>query len=261
MSDFIKTKLQAALALLGMLFALRPFLNDIQNVSFVVLNVKVSLLETLAGMAGLLAVSVHCFALDMLRARPFSFVERVGNLAFGLAILTLPTFGMCYGLTELGQLLANRFGLPQLEWAAPAVAAGLIGVWLVLALLIRLKLGRQDRTHQFNALTDTESAALKRAQEMFDQGHFDLSVIEVWRALEARLRRALLLRHVHGPFDDWNKLRDAAHGAGLLSKVPLTALDELRRHWQTAVGVEPLPREDATQALATARNVLATIPL
>jgi hypothetical protein len=86
-------------------------------------------------------------------------------------------------------------------------------------------------------------------------------VIEVWRALEARLRRALLTRHVHGQFDDWNKLRDAAHASGLLAKVPLTALDELRRHWQTAVSVEPLPREAAAEALATAKTVLATIPL
>jgi hypothetical protein len=261
MADFIKTKLQAALALLGMLFALRPFIDDIQNVGFVVGDVRVSLLHTLAGMAGLLAVSVHCFALDMLRARPFSLVERLGNTTFGLAILSLPTFGLGFGLTELGQFLATRFGLPQLEWAAPAVAAGLVVVWLLLAILIRLRLGRQDRSHQFNALTETESAALKRAQEMFDAGHFDLSVIEIWRALEARLRRALLLRHVHGHYDDWNKLRDAAHGAGLLAKVPLTALDELRRHWQIAVGVDPLSRDAAAEALMSARTVLATIPL
>jgi hypothetical protein len=261
MADFIKTKLQAALALLGMLFALKPFIDDIQNVGFVILDVRISLLHALAGMAGLLAVSVHCFALDMLRARPFSLVERLGNTAFGLAILTLPTFGLGFGLTELGQLLAVRLGLPQLAWAAPAVAAGLVVVWLALAILIRLRLGRQDRNHQFDALTETESAALKRAQEMFEEGHFDLSVIEVWRALEARLRRSLLQRHVHGHYDDWNALRDAAHANGLLAKVPLTTLDGLRRHWQTAVGVEPLPRESAADALMTARTLLATIPL
>src|SRR5947209_17648635 len=99
MADFIKTKLQAALALLGMLFALKPYIDDIQNVGFAVLDVRISLLHVLAGMAGLLAVSVHCYALDMLRARPFSLVERMGNSAFALAILTLPTFGLGYCLT------------------------------------------------------------------------------------------------------------------------------------------------------------------
>src|SRR5256885_12734748 len=103
-----------------MLFALKPFIDDIQNVGFNVLDVRVSLLHALAGMAGLLAVSVHCFALDMLRARPFSLVERLGNLTFALAVLALPAFGVSYGLTELGEYLASRYALPQLAWAAPA---------------------------------------------------------------------------------------------------------------------------------------------
>jgi hypothetical protein len=261
MADFIKTKLQAALALLGMVFALKPYVDDIQNVGFLVLDVRINLLHALAGMAGLLAVSVHCFALDMLRVRPFSMVERLGNLTFALAVLVLPAFGVSYGLTELGQYLAGRYDLPQLVWAAPAVAGGLVVGWLVLALLIRVRLSRQDRKHQFESLTETESAALRRAQEMFDHSPYDLSVIEVWRALEARLLRALLRRKVHGHYDDWSELRDAAHAAGLLAKVPLTTLDELRRHWQTAIGVEPLPRTDAADALATARTILSTVPL
>jgi hypothetical protein len=261
MADFIKTKLQAALALLGMVFALKPYIDDIQNVGFPVFDARVSLLHALAGMAGLLAVSVHCFALDMLRARPYSLVERLGNMTFALAILTLPTFGLSWGLTEFGQFLAARYDLPQLAWAAPAVAGGLFVAWLFLAILIRARLTRQDRKHQFESLTETEAAALRRAQEMFDHDHYDLSVIEVWRALEARLRRALLRRKVHGHYEDWSDLRDAAHAAGLLAKVPLTTLDDLRRHWQTAVGVEPLPRTEAADALALARTVLSTIPL
>jgi hypothetical protein len=261
MADFIKTKLQAALALLGMVFALRPYVDDIQNVGFLVLDVSVNLLHALAGMAGLLAVSVHCFALDMLRARPFSLVERLGNMCFALAVLVLPAFGVSYGLTELGQYLAGRYDLPQLAWAAPAVAGGLVLLWLMLAILIRVRLSRQDHKHQFESLSETESAALRRAREMFDHAHYDLSVIEAWRALEARLRRSLLRRKDHGHYDDWSKLRDAAHAAGLLAKVPPTTLEKLRYHWQTAVGVVPVEQDAATDAMATVRTILSTIPL
>src|SRR5581483_1526746 len=123
MADFIKTKLQAALALLGMLFALKPYLDDVQNIGFVILDVRVTLLHALAGMAALLAVSVHCYALDMLRARPFSLVERLGNTTFALAILGLPAFGLGYGLTYLGRELAARYALPTLTWVTPASAA------------------------------------------------------------------------------------------------------------------------------------------
>jgi hypothetical protein len=261
MADFIKTKLQAALALLGMLFALRPYLDDIQNVGFTFLDYRINLLHALAGMAVLLGVAVHGYAIEMIRSKPFSLIERLGNMAFALAVLVLPAFGLGYGLTALGVFLADYSNLPRLEWLTPLAMAGLLVTWLVLAVILRRRLGRQDRKAQFEMLTDTETLALRRAQEMFDHAHYDLCVIEIWRALEARLRRALLLKSVRGQFDDWNQLRDAAHQAGLLSKVPLTALDELRRHWQVAVSVEPLPRLAAESALVTARSILATIPL
>lgn len=261
MADFIKTKLQAALALLGMLFALRPYISDIEGVGFVAFDVPVNLLHVLAGMAGLLAVSVHCFALDMLRARPFSLVERIGNLTFGLAVLVLPGFGLSWALTELGRGLATQYALPELEWAPPAVAGGLVVLWVVLAFLIRVRLSRQDRKHQAEALHETESAALRRAKEMFDHNHYDLSVIEAWRALEARLRRSLMNRRVHGHWETWSKLRDAAHAAGLLAKVPLAAVDDLRGHWRTATSVEPITREAAADSMATVKSMLSTIPL
>jgi hypothetical protein len=253
--------MQAALALLGTLFALKPFLDDIQNIGFAFLDFRISLLLALGGMAVLLGISVHCYALEMIRSRPFSLIERFGNSTFALAVLVLPSFGLGYGLTALGGFLAERFAIPHLAWATPASAVGLLAVWFVLAALLRRRLMHQDQKAQLERLTETEAAALRRAQEMFDHDHYDLSVIEVWRALEARLRRALLLKSVRGQLDDWNALRDAAHQAGLLSKVPLTALDELRRHWQVAVSVEPLPRPAAESALATARSILATIPL
>ena len=102
----------------------------------------------------------------------------------------------------------------------------LVIVWLALALLLRGRLTRQDRKHQFDSLTETESGALKRAQEMFEHGHYDLSVIEVWRALEARLRRALLRRSVHGHYEDWSTLRDA------VNQLNTRLEDHLRSHQQ-----------------------------
>ena len=41
-------------------------------------------------------------------------------------------------------------------------------------------------------LANHEIESLKRAKELFDNQHYDLSVVESWRALEARLRQVLL---------------------------------------------------------------------
>jgi hypothetical protein len=260
MSDFKRTKLGATLALLGTLFALHPYLTDLRDVGFRVTDVRIEVLHALAVMACLLAVAVHCFALEMVRERPFSLLERLGNSAFALAVLVLPSYGVAAMLAYAGTLLARQLDLPHLEWLTPAVAAGLLSLWLLFAVLIRRRLTRQDQKARFDHLADVETASLRRAQELFADDHYDLAVVEVWRALEARLRRALVARSVRGDLDDWNRLRDAAHQYGLLAKVPLTQLDELRRHWQVAVSTEPLPRQAAEAALATARDVLATIP-
>src|SRR5438874_1821889 len=98
MVDHIKTKLQAALALLGALFALRPYLDELKMVGFAYLDVHLPLLYAIAVMAALLAVAVHCYAIEMIRERPFSLVDRLGNSSFALAVLVTPTYGLGYGL-------------------------------------------------------------------------------------------------------------------------------------------------------------------
>jgi hypothetical protein len=260
MTDFKRTKLGATLALLGTVFALHPYLTDLRGVGFAVTDVRVEILHALALMACLLAFAVHCFALEMVRERPFSLLERLGNSAFAFAVLVLPSYGVAAGLAYAGALLARQFDLPHLEWLTPAAAAALLSLWLLLAVLIRRRMTRQDQKAGFDHLAEVETASLRRAQDLFADHHYDLSVVEVWRALEARLRRTLVARSVRGDLDDWNRLRDAAHEHGLLAKVPLTQLDELRRHWRVAVSTERLPRAAAEAALATARDVLATIP-
>jgi hypothetical protein len=260
MADYVKTKMQATLALLGAIFALKPFLDEIQGIGFVYLDISITLVHALSVMALLLVVAIHCYALDMIRERPFSLVERLGNSSFALAVLMLPLFGATLGITRLSAALAESYQIPHLAWSGPATAIGLVTVWLLLAILLRQRLTRQGQQAEFQRLVTAETAALRRAQEMFEHEHYDLSVIELWRAIEARLRRSLLVKSVRGPFDDWSSLREAAHTAGLLTKVPLAILDELRRHWEVAVGVEPLPRQAAEAALVSARRVLSMIP-
>jgi hypothetical protein len=260
MADYVKTKMQATLALLGAIFALKPFLEDIKGIGFVYLDVSITLVHALSVMAVLLVVAIHCYALDMIRERPFSLVERLGNSSFAFAVLVLPIFGSGYGLTGLSAALAEQYQIPHLAWSGPAAAITVLAGWLLLAVLLRRRLSRQGQQAEFQRLVTAETAALQRAQEMFHHEHYDLSVIELWRAIEARLRRSLLVKSLRGPFDDWNSLREAAHEAGVLSKVPLATLDELRRHWEVAVGVEPLPRQAAESALVSTRRVLSMIP-
>jgi hypothetical protein len=96
---------------------------------------------------------------------------------------------------------------------------------------------------------------------MFASNHYDLSVIEAWKAIELRLRRALLIHGISGQITKPEALIHRATRAGLLTKPTLALLQNLREHWKVAVGVEPVTREAADMALSATRNILSTIPV
>jgi hypothetical protein len=98
--------------------------------------------------------------------------------------------------------LAACVAVSHLVWAAPAVDVGLRVGWVALsrgvAWPIRRRLGEHDRVSRIAQLARQDGESLNQARELFDGGHYDLSVVEGWRALEARLRQVLLSRRRDG---------------------------------------------------------------
>ena len=261
MTEFTKTKIHFALALLGALFALHPFVDRLENYGFIYLGYDLKDFYVYGALAGLLALTVYCFGLALLSDRPHSWVEKTGNLAYTLAIMILPLYGGLY----LASLLADAVGHSDLAWAAPMVALGLGIAWLLvsqlLAWLLRNRLSRQDEAAKIAQLADQEIASLNRVQNLFDQGHYDLCVIETWKAVEARLRRALLLHGITQSPTHADALIEKARRAEIIHAAILPLVKQLREHWAIAVSVEPVTKETAQSAMITGRNILATIAL
>jgi hypothetical protein len=261
MTEFTKTKIHFALALLGSLFALHPYLQRFEDASFLYLGYTLKVSYAYLLLAGLLALCVYWYGLTLLSERPHSWLERLGNYCYGLAIMVLPFFGGLY----LASLLAERLGQSHLAWAAPG-AALVIGIgWLVLsqvfALLLRGRLGKQDRSAKSEQFARQEVASLGHARELFGSGHYDLCIIETWRAVDARLRRALLARGIDLRRTDPAGLIHAAKRAALVRESTLGLLQQLERQWEVAVSSEPSSREAGESAMTAGRSILATIPL
>jgi HEPN domain-containing protein len=261
MTDFTKTKTHFALALLGTLFALRPFLSGFEQIGFLYLGYELQLALVYALIAGLLALAVYCYGLGLISERPHSWLEKLGNYSYALAVMVLPLYGGLY----LSSLLADRLDQSHWAWAAPAVALGLGLAWLVLsqliAWLLRGRLGKQDRTAKIEQLARQEIASLKHAQELFAEDHYDLSVIETWRALEARLQRVLLNRGVSLDRLTPDALIRAVKRTAILGEPALRMLQEVERRWRIAISTEPLTKQAAEDVLSAARQILSTIPL
>jgi hypothetical protein len=268
MTEFTKTKMHFTLALLATLFALHPVIDKIGDLGFWYgfRDNQVWLENDYAyfALAGLLGLTVYCFALSLRSEHRSSWAEKLGNYSYGLAAMVLPLYG---GLA-LASWLAEELVESEWSWAvkiAPAVPLALGAFWLllsqVLVLGLRRRLNAQDRTHKIEQLAQQEMTALNRAPELFASDHYDLSVIESWKALEARLRRSLLLHGYSNPDEKSEAVLHAATRAGLLAPSALGPVEELRRQWHVAVGTEPLSREAADKALKTTRDLLATIPV
>lgn len=259
MTDFTKTKISFALALLGTLFALHPFLERYAEWGFLYLDYDLKIWYPVAITAGLLALTVYCFAIALVSERVHGFMERLGNYAYAIAVMIGPLYAGLF----LASRLADALEASHLAWAAPGVALGVGIGWLVLSQIVawffRGRLSEEDRAAKTRQWADQEMAALNRAREMFQSQHYDLSVIEAWRAIEARLRRVLLARGIRSGGESPQQMIDAAVRYKLVPEKSLELLHELRKQWNVAVSFEPLGRDAAEAAMNAARNILATI--
>jgi HEPN domain-containing protein len=261
MTDFGKIKISFALALLAMLFALHPFLDKVENLGFDYLGVQLKIVYAYMAMSGLLGLCVYCYAVALLSDKPHSFLERLGNYAYALAVLVAPLYAGLY----LSTLLADVLDQTELAWAAPAVTLGLGIAWLllssVLAVLLRGRLGDRDRMAKIDQLAKQEVAALQHARDLYSGDHYDLSVIEAWKAIVARLRRSLLAHRYVPKTDGADHLVELARRKHLLSDPSYRLLKGMEQHLHIAMSSEPLPQDAAKQCLSAARHVLATIPV
>ena len=110
-------------------------------------------------------------------------------------------------------------------------------------------------------LASQEIASLNRARELYDSQHYDLSVVEAWRALEARLRQVLLDRGILTEAADPQAVIHVAVKKGVLREPTLGLVAELKRHWLVAVSTEPLSHAAANESLSAVRHILSVIPV
>lgn len=261
MTEFTKLKIGFALALLGTLFALHPFLDRFDDWGFVYLgyNLKVFYVYTLT--AGLLSLCVYLYAVTLMSNRAHSWGERTGNSAYALAILVVPVYAGLY----LSARLADWVALSHVAWAAPTVGIGLGFGWILLSQLvawrIHRRLGEQDRAAKITQLARQEVESLSQARELFNGQHYDLSVIEAWRALEARLRQVLLVRRIAGRLENAHAVIHIATRKGVIREPVLGVVSELQRHCSHALSTEPIPREAAVESLSAVRHILSIVPV
>jgi len=261
MTDFTKTKIVFAIALLATLFTLSPLLKDIGKTGFNFLGVVLEIRYAYYIFSGLLSLAVYLYAFELITEKPLWFVQKVGNIMYAFAILVPMIYLSLYAVSQFGLLISiilkPRFITVIIEillTSAMAILGNLILEWL------GKQLSKKDKSSSIDQLTGKETTFISRANELFEAGHYDLSVVESFKAIETSLRKLLIAKNVRFQKLAIMDMLTAGERAELISKELSGRVNKARSiRNQAAHAVEPTSRETATEVIQLSQQIISEL--
>lgn len=258
MSDFTKEKIAFAIGLLAVLFTLTPALKDYEQLGFAILTLRLELRHLYLFLAATLSLGVYFYGVQFLTTRSIRFFTLVGDVFYALAIVA-PALYLCLFLIGLlievvTPVLRSPIVLNVLQLTLSTISGAVAALYWNRTRKVLAVKQQQSETRRRTAL---ELGTLRRAEALFRDGHYDLAVVEAFRALEIAVRDASVdvSRGIRRGARDWFQV--------LMESLPeqvRPSLERARRVRNKAVhAVEPVSEEDAKEALGTTSKVLAVI--
>lgn len=261
MTEFTKTKIVFALALLAALFTVSPVLGDIGTIGYLFLGVTIQVRYAYYVLAGLLAIAVYCYGIELISENLPPAAERVGNVAYALAFLVPPAYIALFVVAQLGKVA---------EWVSKSPVArnilqvllGAIAGFFINAITSRFAktLAEKDKSSVIEQLSNREVSLMARASEMYTLGHYDLAVLESFRVIETSIRKALRSKDISLRPRTMIEMLKVADQSGIIDPELRDHIQKIRiiRHKAYYEG-EPISQEAAEHALALARKVVASL--
>jgi len=261
MTEFTKAKIAFALALLAALFTVSPILKDIGTTGYLFLGIIVQVRYAYYVLAGLLAIAVYCYGVELISENVPPDAERAGNVAYALALLVPPLYVALFVVAQLGRIAVWISESP----IAPSIVQVLLGAvagFLLGAITSRFAktLAEKDKSSAVEQLSKREVSLISRAGEMYTLGHYDLAVLESFRVIETSIRKALRSKDISFGGRTHIQMLKAAEKAGIIDPELLGYIHKIRRvRHRAAYEAEPISQEAAEDALALARKVVASL--
>lgn len=255
MSDFTEQKIAFAVALLAVIFTLAPMIDAAGQAGFVLLGVRLQLRHMFYAVSASLGISVYLYGIQFLTERAIRPLTRAGDILYAIALVGPAFYLMLYCGVRVAELVSSLAQSPlagTFTSVTTSVAATLFGYYFGHRTTGRLeKLERESAVKQ---LDEQGVVQLHRAEQLFASGHYDLAVVESWRAVESAARRNAIARGY--PWDrNWiNRMLDQMSGD------LRNGFDTLRKNRNMAAhNVEATSQKQAQEALAVASKLLAML--
>ena len=261
MTDFAKAKILFALALVAVLFALYSAVREFGQAGFSFFGTVLEFRLIYFLMLGLLGCVIYFYAIDFISDNPLGVSHRVGNFFYALTLLFPPVFAIVALSIKVaeGVVWVSSSSLAG-EISKLALAIIALSVGLLVAKLASAHLNRRDREDVVDRLAYQSKKHLQRAEELMEDGHYDLVALEGYRCVESVLQRALLNENVHVASSRPNQLIPTASRAGIIPDELVGVFHELRIARNRAIhSCDLFTDRDASWFLATTRRLIASV--
>ena len=251
-SDFTKQKIAFAVALLAVIFTLTPLLNSVGDTGFVLFGVAFKIRHLFYFIAAALGLSTYVYGIQFLTQRRLQLVNWAADVLYALAFGAPLVYAFLFLGVRLAAVVASILNSPGVITGVTLVTS-LFSVYVgyLFALRTRGRLAQLERESTERRLQEQEIVQLSRAEALHKAGHYDLAVVEGFRAVEAAARRQGLIS-VRPPFQWIEDLKRR------LPESVRPGVDLLRQTRNVAVhAIENVSEKQAREALAAASSILS----
>jgi uncharacterized protein YutE (UPF0331/DUF86 family) len=255
MKDFIKEKITFAIALLATLFTINPIIAEFGSLGFEVFSFNFTIEQLYLIFLALLGLAVYCFSWQFLTKKGFGVMRALGDAMYGLAIVIPPAYMLLFLFSRLLTVL----DLQALTRVAVPIAGAFMG--FAVALLSKKIISRLrtiENRSEANAKEKQELDALSRAHQLLLDGYYDLAILELFKAIEAALKKSLLeAQQQIDPYKFDENLRKAIQ-LNLIREKDLQTIERLRQmRNQVAHGQMTVKREETQKLFEAGKEVLS----
>ena len=261
MTEFTKIKMAFTIALLTAAFMLQPLIQGIHVGDFNVIGVPIEAEYAYYAFTACLGLAAYFFGLELVTGKPVIFTQRVGNAMYALAILVPPAYGMLLIIGTIGDLVMTRLGLPYVVIIAEALLAIAVGFAAgSIFVIVRRQLVERDAAASITQLGNESTIFLTKANGLFEAGLYDSVLMELFRAVEAGIKRGLLAKDVALHRVSTKELATVAEGQGLLTKEQLAHIHDMRILRNDVVHEgKSVTRDAAERSLQMTRKIITSL--
>lgn len=197
MKEYVKERMTFAIALLGVLLALHPFLSENKNASFTLLDISIKLQYFYTLFSLLLGISIYFYALQFVKHKALQFTESVGNYVFLIALIAPAAYLLLY-ICYLFSNIATKYSANEELRTYISIISVLISIgFSIYSLYVgKNELNRREVEEKSSDKRKESYSEIEKAQILIEAGIYEPAIMHIFNSIMSHLRNLLLSNRI-----------------------------------------------------------------